>query len=262
MKSPGNPDLIMRSIVRGISTMDLKEQLNRLMLLQSTEDDIAQIEKDKASLQLDIDKQKETVEELEKAYAGVHEEKLANQKKGDALEVKIQSKKEENEKLRIQLNTTKNQKDYDAILSAVLGNEADMSKWEDEELEALETVDELKEREAQLQAKIAEEKNTLEEIKQRVAESREEYNQRIEKLSVKQKSLREQIGSELLSKFDQISNSKNKRALAKVEKRICGGCFTKVPKQIENQLMRWDKPVHCHSCGRLLMLGESSLSHD
>ncbi len=237
--------------------MDMKEQLNRLMLLQSTQKDIARARKDKADLQKDVKSRLNVIEQLEADIEKVHEERIANQKKGDALELNIQAKKEENHKLQIQLNTTKSQKDYDAIRKNILNNKADASKWEDEELEALEQVDSQKKKEAELKARISEEKNKLQDVKNAVKQSEKKYDADIEKLSEKKRRLREQIDTDLLSKYDQIANSSIRRALVKVKGRVCGGCFTQVPKQLENELMRRDKAVLCHNCGRILMLDET-----
>jgi len=236
--------------------MELREQLNRLMLIQSIKDDIAQCEKDKAELTKDVKSQNATVKKLQAKYSAVHQKRIENQKKADSLEVKIQSKKEENEKLRVQLNTTKNQSDYDKIRKSIMSNEADMEIWEDGEIQALEDVDELKIKEADLKAAIASEKVKLDDIKAEVAQAQQKYDGKIAELEVKKDKTCKQIDASLLAKYEQIANSKND-GLAKVTDRICRGCFTQVPKQIENELMRWDKPVFCHSCGRLLMLDEN-----
>ncbi len=237
--------------------MDMKEQLNWLLRLQSTEADIARAQKDKAELRKDITNQKKIVENLEKEYEDVHAERIEVQKTGDALEVKIEAKKEENQKLQIQLNSTRSQKDYDAILKKIMNNKADASKWEDEELEKLEKADELKDKEGKIKARIAEAKNTLEETKNRVKEGEKKYDEDIAELTDKMQALRKQIDPKLIAKFEQIHNSKTDNALVKVKGRVCGGCYTRVPKQIENELMRWETIVQCHSCGRILMFDEN-----
>ncbi len=239
--------------------MDLNEQLNRLMVLQSTEDEVKQLEKDKNNLQIDIVNQQKTVAELENNLEEIHQKRINNQKIADSLEVKIQSAKDENEKLRTQLNTTKNQSDYDKIRKNIMSNQADIERWEDEELTAFETVDKLVEAEAEMKSEIASEKNKLHEISSEVKQDIEKYDSQIAELNKKKESIRAQIDSRLLSKYEQIAKSNKKRPLVKVEKRICRGCFTRVPKQIENELMRCNEPVFCHSCGRLLMMGESSI---
>ena len=60
----------------------------------------------------------------------------------------------------------------------------------------------------------------------------------------------------MLEVYRRVARERGDTALVMVRNRICQGCFTTVTKQTENELLRDEEVVHCHSCGRILMLTE------
>lgn len=236
--------------------MALKETLDQLERLQSLKEEIRLLQKDKQALYVDVEHQREIVEDVARRLEEANQQRLECQKQADSMEVKVKSAEEENEKLRIQLNTTKHQDDYDRIRNAIMSNTADISRWEDEELDLLDRIDELERKRAELEAQHENEKVKLQQIKDRVAEEAAEYERKIEGLKQEETQLRDEINQEVLTAYQRLISSRGTTVVVKLRNRVCQGCFTTLPKQIENELMREDEVIFCPNCGRILVLKE------
>jgi len=236
--------------------MSLKQTLDKLLLLQSLNRDLDQLSRDKAALQQDIVHQRSLLEQMRQERERLKNERVENQKKADSLELKIRETEQTNARLQVQLNTTKHQSEYDAVRKSIMSNMADISRWEDEELQLLERTDALRRQEAELDARLEAESEGLKRIEQSVAQDSADYERRMRELTERREHLRREIDPETLSIFDRIARSRGATAIVKVKGRICQGCYTSLPKQTENELMRGTRLVYCHNCGRILVLDE------
>jgi len=238
--------------------MKLKQTFDQLIELQAINTGITRHQKDKDALHLDVDQQRRVAEDVAKRRDELKAQQLESLKKADALELKIREAEEENRKLQVQLNTTKRQADYDVIRNSILSRQADISRWEDEALELLQRVDDIRREAAELDKRLTDEKQALQQIEQRVAHETAEYDRRIGELTQQRDGLRGTINDGILQVYDRLARSRGVTAIVRVKKRICQGCFTSLPKQTENELMRGTEIVYCHNCGRMLMLDEVS----
>jgi len=236
--------------------MSLKQTLDKLLLLQSLNRDLDRLSRDKAALQQDIDHQRSLLEQMRQERERLKNERVENQKKADSLELKIRETEQTNARLQVQLNTTKHQSEYDAVRKSIMSNMADISRWEDEELQLLERTDALRRQEAELDARLEAESEGLKRIEQSVAQDSADYERRMRELIERREHLRREIDPETLSIFERIARSRGATAIVKVKGRICQGCYTSLPKQTENELMRGTRLVYCHNCGRILVLDE------
>lgn len=234
--------------------MELKESLKKLKKLEQLQDEIDQNKKDRDRLHLDIDDQEDKVEELKTRRETIKEERTHALKEADRRETQMAAAQEENEKLEIQRNSTKNQAQFKAMGETIAGNKADIEKWENEELEFLEESDQLKQEAEDIAEQIEQEEQKLDDIKQRVRNKAQEYDEAIEELEERKRQIREEVAPSVLEKYDNISRSRGSSALVKVKNRVCQGCHTMLPKQTENELMKGSEIIFCHNCGRMLMI--------
>lgn len=236
--------------------MDLKKSLDKLQELQKLEDEIEQNHKDKERLYLDIEQQREKIQELTEERQKAKEERQRCRKEADTREVKARAAEQENEKLEVQRNTTKNTEQFKAMGRSITSNKADIEKWENEELEFLERADQMKQREDKLDRELEEARRELDEIKDRVARQADNYQQTIEELEEQRRAMRDEIAPKVLNEYERLARSRGSSALVKVKQRVCQGCHTTLPKQTENLLLRGKEIVYCHNCGRMLTLNK------
>ena len=238
--------------------MPLTDTYAQLIALQALQEQIKQHGKDKQALYLDVDVQRRLLEEtaglLEKAKGARRDSQMAI----DALEVKTKATQDGIEKMRIQLNSTKRQAEYDTIRNSILSHQADVSKAEDEELGLLQRVDDLKRQEKALEEELAGAKQELERLQQDVAQQAARYDEHAAQLQRQAEQLRGQTDQEALRSYERLTRSRPGSALVEVKARVCHGCYTTLTKQQENLLMRGADIVYCDTCGRMLMLAEDA----
>jgi len=232
----------------------VRDQLRQLYCLQQLTRQAAEVRHEIQKLSAGIELQKEILEEKKRRAEEVHSRRIAAAREADATQLKIDEAEQEIERLKVQLNTTRHQKEYDAIQHTILGRTADIRRWEDQELAAFETVDRLKLEEERLAEQI---RRAEAELESAVAESRaslDEQHRRLDELQARAEALRKNIAPEVLASYDRLSARHPTTALAFVRDRTCQGCFTRVTKQTLNLLLHGREIVYCHSCGRMLML--------
>ena len=239
--------------------MAVSETLEKLALLQRLNDKIELCEKDREALSVDVRKAEDELEELKQELEALKKKQIEAQKTADVCEAKISEAENKNEKLQVELNTIKHQRQYDAVRKQIQSNQADIQRWEDQELEALDKVDEVKTKRDQLKAQVEEKERELEELRDEVADERQQYDQKLDELTSKKKSLRNGVPDEVLDSYERIAASLEGKGLAQVRNRVCQGCFTTVTKQTENELMRDEDIIYCNSCGRMLKLADGEV---
>lgn len=234
----------------------MKESLENIQLLQDSSRQIEQLRREAEMLDADERNRQRALQETQRRAEQAHQQRLEATKLADAMELQIEQAESEITRLGVQLNVTKHQKEYDAIQHSILSHRADIQKWEDEELTALQTVDELVLEEQRLAQEVRQAEQDVQKTRDDAAVKKAELNQRAADLDQERQHLRQQVSPAVLSAYERLTGRYGSRALVEVKNRICQGCFTRITKQTENLLMHNDKVVYCHSCGRMLMLGD------
>ncbi len=234
----------------------MRETLEQLLEVQEMTQKRTQLERDTEMLDVDVRNASRELKEKHRQREQAHQQRIEAAKDADALQLKIEEAEAEIQKLKVQQNSIRNEKEYKAVRHMIGAHEADIERWEDGALELLSTIDELAEREERLEQETQQAKADLERVEGEVRQKRVELLDRIEMLKHKIETLRRQIDPEILAVYDRLAAGRRSDPLAKVCNRTCLGCHTRITKQTENLLMRDDKMVYCHSCGRLLTLAD------
>ena len=89
-----------------------------------------------------------------------------------------------------------------------------------------------------------------------IIEKTEKEEQKLKKASEK---ARKGIEDRLLKSYDKIRTSyRNGLAVATVERDSCGGCFNRIPPQIQLEISQRKKIIACEHCGRILVDNETA----
>ncbi len=231
----------------------MREKLRKLQEINCR---IEQLRGDRERLSIDIENQAEVLENKQLQHNQTHEARIEKTKRADRTQLEIEEAEQECERLETRLNTVRNQREYDTIQQSLASHQADIRKWEDEALAALDEADRLRGEEERLAQEVEQARAELDRAEKEVARQREEYDRQIEQLQQERDQLRSQLDPTLLTAYDRIASRHPRDALAEVRGRVCGGCHTQITKQTQVLLMRENKIVYCHSCGRMLMLSD------
>lgn len=164
--------------------------------------------------------------------------------------------------IRGQMNTVKNHKEYQALVVEVNTIKLDKSKIEDQTLEQMTKLEQLKKDLDALAADAAAQEKLVAAAENEVKTCRAELGQQLDDLTAKRDLAAQELPADARTAFERIADVHEGDAMAHivVEDRrnmeySCGGCYMQLPIERVNALMsRNDQIILCTSCGRILYL--------
>ena len=235
-----------------MTAVNVEEQTKMLLELQELDSEV--LDK-KNVLKFIPEKVKQLDAELESKSASLKclEEELKKvqlvhkEKEGD-----LQTKEEAIKKHQSQLSQIKTNKEYTALQKEIDSLKADSSLLEEDIINSLDKIDEIKKNIAKEKEIFEIEKNKTGEDKKKMEveckKAEAEYND----LSNKRKEFASKIDRSILSKYDRILHNKNGLAMVPVVSNACGGCNMNLPPQVINEARLRRELVFCGNCARIL----------
>ncbi len=159
-------------------------------------------------------------------------------------------------KRRDQLMEAKDNREFTSLKSQIAADEAANGVFEDEILEALDRIDDLKQKAGVAKEDLARSVEHCRKITQEVTGERETILSEIARLEGELKDTEKCLNAEFSEQYRRIFRSKAYDTLAMLEETHCKGCNTTVPLNRISEIMK-EKPVCCSACGRLLYLPEN-----
>jgi predicted nucleic acid-binding Zn-ribbon protein len=236
----------------------LREQLERLVALQSVDLRIQEMEQAKASipryvetLEEDLRKEEERVSasraELEKL------QKDRRQKEKDLEEEIDRVKKTESRVYEIKTN-----KEYQAVLKEIENAKKLNRQREEEILEILERLEELQKNliqsEQNLEGKRRQCQEQIKELKEREASFAEEMAGEVRQKEEQEKN----IPPELLNKYHMLLEKRQGVAVARVAHGVCLACHMNLRPQLFIEIQKKESLIFCPNCSRILVWDNGS----
>jgi predicted nucleic acid-binding Zn-ribbon protein len=176
------------------------------------------------------------------------------------LELDFKTKEATVSKLRMQLNASKNNKEYSMILTQLNTERADNSKLEERILEELTAVEQLQGSLADLEKNLATQREELSVVEKEIGAFRDELQKQIDELMVERQKVAEEVPFQDLQIFERVADAHEGEAMAKVikssygEEYSCDGCNMSIPMEKVNALMTKEQIQTCNICGRILYI--------
>ncbi|HFA49260.1 MAG TPA: hypothetical protein ENJ95_09610 [Bacteroidetes bacterium] len=201
------------------------------------------------------------VRDLEDEIAGLETRRRRMHEQVEDIEIEIsryQSNIQEAtaliERYTKQSDNVKNNREFEALTKELEMQKLDIQLFEKKIREATVGLEAKKETfnatEERLNAKkenLAAKKIELEKIQEKTAKAEE-------KLRRKSDRTRKKIDARLLKAYDKIRKSyRNGLAVVTVNRSSCGGCYNKVPPQLQLETTMRKKVLVCEHCGRILV---------
>jgi len=168
-------------------------------------------------------------------------------------------------KLREQMNAAQSNKEYSAMLVEVNTVKADKSKVEEQALELMAQLEDLKSKVTDVEARIVEQQKIKQMADKDLEARRGEVGEQLDQLKQKRQTAAEAVPSDALTVFDKLADSLDGEAMAPViqddprlMEYICGGCYMQIPMERLNQLITQDDVIRCPSCTRILFLEQDT----
>lgn len=233
------------------------EEIKPLLELQEIDMRIQELEKNIALVPGDVLELRKIVAETEKNFADIEAKLGEVEKENRHYERVLQAKENDLNKYRSQMHEVKTNKEYSALMIEIDNLQQENSQLEDKVLIFLEERD-------KLLRLIKNEKIKLAADRERLKIKEEENRQRIKGLekirdseTEKREELSRNIKKPFLGSYERIRKTERGMALAPVEGNVCCGCFTEIPYQTVNEIIKGNRLIVCERCSRMLYWKEN-----
>lgn len=202
-----------------------------------------------------VEAREANVRRLEEQLGQVSDAVKGRRLAADQKQLQLKTGEEKVEKYQRQLNEAKSNAEYQTLKDQIGAVKMTNSVLEDEILEAMEKVDELKARVREAEADLATARAEADKTAGEVRQKEPLIQGDLDRLEAELKESEEALPIDFQEVYRRLVRHRGEDAMAPLDGEFCGGCNQHVPLNMVSQVML-SKPVFCKSCGRLLYLPE------
>ncbi len=173
-------------------------------------------------------------------------------KKLGSHELEIQECDKRIERGQSHIKNITNNREYQAVQREVDDAKKRKSTLEDHQIELLESIEKLERETADLKNDYAQLEKFIISQKTEIYESSVSERKELEKLEKSRRKAAEIVTPPLLAKYESILKQIGSRAVAPVDRSICGGCHMSIPAQMFIELQRCKEFMYCPRCRRII----------
>ncbi len=157
------------------------------------------------------------------------------------------------------INDVKNSRELSAINKEIRAAGKTKRQYEDELANVSTRADELKAQREELEASVAEKKDTIEKLTAELAEKRTGWSAEISEKAGRRELLASDIRPDVLRLYEMLRERRGGRGLVAVRNETCQGCFIHIPPQTYIELKKGsDELFTCPHCHRILYCEQES----
>jgi len=171
-------------------------------------------------------------------------------------EMELKTKEETIKKQQSQLYQIKTNQEYTALQKEIGSAKADASVLEEEIINLLDGVDEIKKNIAKERETLEAEKVKTQQEKKRIEEEKKAAEAECAGLNEKRAEFTGKVDKNILSKYERILHKKDGLAMVPIVSDCCGGCNMNLPPQVINEAKLKKDLTVCGNCARILYAKE------
>ncbi len=230
----------------------IKQQIDVLVKLQD-------IELEGSKLKIDLDKISERIgmldselkefeNKMKEAESRIHPLQKAYRLYESDVEINQATLRKSHEKLA----SVKNNKEYQSILKEIDDMKNKNSQIEDKMIECLNTMDEVEHTVKRMRKEYSSlsEKNKIE--KEDIYIRLDQGKQKLDDIYREWETVSKTVEPELMKQYLQLKEQIKGGVMAPVKNSVCDGCHMNIPAQMYNELQRFDSLKYCPFCRRII----------
>ena len=232
----------------------IAEKLSNLYQLQMIDSKIDEIQIMKGELPMEVSDLEDDIVGLETRIGrlGGQVQELevemskhaANMKEAEALILRYQT----------QMDNVKNNREFDALTKEIELQRLDIQLAEKKLRQSRVDLDKKQETLGATNDRLTAKKKELDIKRVELEKIIEKTEKEEDKLKKDSEKARKNIEERLIKAYDKIRSSyRNGLSVVSVERNSCGGCFNKIPPQLQLEIAQRKKIVACEHCGRILV---------
>lgn len=237
-----------------MAELSIAEKLQKLWNLQQVDSQLDEIKILKGELPMEV-------ADLEDELAGLDtriKRLKATVKEAEGEVARLQAFGKDTEanlkKYQKQIEEVKNNREYEALQREIDNAKLDIELATKKTKEAKAVLDQKKESLTLAEAKFTARQQDLDTKKQELNGIIEKTNQEEAKLKAHSDQARVGVEDRLLKAYDKTRTTyRNGLAVVTVDRDACGGCFNRIPPQVQLEVCLHKKIIACEHCGRILV---------
>jgi predicted nucleic acid-binding Zn-ribbon protein len=237
-----------------MAELSIAEKLQKLWNLQQVDSQLDEIKILKGELPMEV-------ADLEDELAGLDtriKRLKATVKEAEGEVSRLQAFGKDTEanlkKYQKQIEEVKNNREYEALQREIDNAKLDIELATKKTKEAKAVLDQKKESLTVAEAKFTARQQDLDTKKQELNGIIEKTNQEEAKLKAHSDQARVGVEDRLLKAYDKTRTTyRNGLAVVTVDRDACGGCFNRIPPQVQLEVCLHKKIIACEHCGRILV---------
>lgn len=210
------------------------------------------------------DLQQKKLDQLKQQQSELNEELKRTQAHQSSLEADAGGVDEKMDKLREQMNTVTNNKEYSALLVEINTLKIEKGKIEELALEQMTRVEEMQGRADELSAKVDEQSKLVDLASREVEEAQSEVKEQLEQVTAERDAAAADVPDDVLKLYRKLDDDTEGEALCGIDEQdrkrreyTCGGCYMALPIQTVNAtITKPDTVTQCPYCDRILHVSE------
>ncbi len=237
-----------------MAELTVEEKLKGLFELQTIDSQIDELEILKGELPMEVRDLEDEIAGLETRFRRINETVEDLEGEISRYQSNIAEANALIERYTKQSENVKNNREYEALTKELEMQRLDIQLFEKKIREANVGLGAKQETQKGTEEKLNAKKTELEAKKVELEAIQEKTAKEEEKLRKKSDRSRKKIEDRLLKAYNKIRSSyRNGLAVVTVERASCGGCFNKVPPQLQLEISMRKKVIVCEHCGRVLV---------
>jgi predicted nucleic acid-binding Zn-ribbon protein len=202
--------------------------------------EVSDLEDEISGIQTRVEKNKNAISEVDTEISRHN----TNIKESEALIAKYEK----------QLDNVKNNREFDALTKEIGLQKLEIQLSQKKIKEATASKDTKTEALSQLTAKLDQRKKDVEAKKVELQKIIEKTEKEEVKLAKESEKARKGIEDRLLVSYDKIRKAyRNGLSVVTISRGACGGCFNRIPPQLQIEIGQMKKIIACEHCGRVLI---------
>lgn len=236
-----------------IKQQSTSEKLRSLYEMQVIDKEYDRIQRLKGELPLEVEDLEDEITGIENRITRTNEEFAELETELNARKASIDASNDLINKYEKQMDNVKNNREYEALTKEVSIQKLEIQLAEKKIRESSELLESRKESFGEIEELLASKKEELDK-KIKELETITKETKKEEKVLAKQRdAAKANVEDRLMKAYERIRSSyKNGLAVVSVERESCGGCFAKIPPQIQIDIDAEKRVTTCEHCGRIL----------
>lgn len=230
----------------------IAEAMTALIELQELDREIYSLRTERANKPEALKALKMELEAIQKRYEEAENELEAYRSRQRLLEGEVSDHEAQIAKLSNQLNEVKNNKEYQAMLHDIESVKASRRQVEERILESMDHIEQIKQQIGELKKEVDRKQERLDDEEKEVMAIVGEIDEELADLEKERAEKIEPVPAEALATYERLLGNAKGQALAEVESQTCTGCYSHLPLNLINRLHIGESFVICPSCNRIL----------